>query len=69
MLIIDTTGQRDDFAANEVGLFLKRTELVVKSADEKRAISLERFPDTTVGPDAARQCSRLRAHRSGKYPA
>lgn len=52
--IIDTTGRRDDFAANEVGLFLKRTELLVKTAEERRAISLERFPDTTIGPDVAR---------------
>lgn len=53
--IIDTTGARQDFAANEVGVFLKRREVVVKQAsDELRVIPLSRFPDTTVGPDIVR---------------
>jgi hypothetical protein len=53
--IIDTTGARQDFAPNEVGVFLKRREVVVKQAsDELRVIPLSRFPDTTVGPDIVR---------------
>lgn len=53
--IIDTTGARQDFLPNEVGVFLKRREVVVKQAsDELRVIPLSRFPDTTVGPDIVR---------------
>ncbi len=55
VLIIDTTGTRRDFAPNEVGLFLKRTELAVKTPEEARSISLARVPDTTVGPDVVRR--------------
>ncbi len=52
--IIDTTGQRSDFGPNEIGVFLKRTELAVKTVEESRVIPLERFPDTTIGPDVVR---------------
>ncbi len=53
--IIDTTGARQGFAPNEVGVFLKRRELVVKQASEElRVIPLSRFPDTTIGPDIVR---------------
>ena len=53
--IIDTTGARQSFGPNEVGVFLKRRDLVVKQASEElRVIPLSRFPDTTVGPDIVR---------------
>jgi Protein of unknown function (DUF1189) len=52
--IIDTTGQRQDFEPNEVGVFLKKHEVVVKQPEERREIPLSRFPDTTVGPDIVR---------------
>jgi len=53
--IIDTTGERHGFAPNEVGVFLKRKELLVKQGnDELRVVSLSRVPDTTIGPDIVR---------------
>jgi hypothetical protein len=52
--IIDTTGQREDFADGEMGIFLKRTTVIVKSPDQKRELPLSRFPDTTIGPEIAR---------------
>ena len=55
VLIIDTTGRRSGFESDEVGLFLQRHQLLIKSADEERAVSLERVPDTTIGPDMARR--------------
>lgn len=55
VLIIDTTGARSGFAPDEIGLFLQRHQLLVKTADEERALPLDRVPDTTIGPDVARQ--------------
>lgn len=55
VLIIDTTGTRDGFAPDEIGLFLQRRHLLVKSADQERALPLARVPDTTIGPHVARQ--------------
>lgn len=52
--IIDTTGERQDFLPNEIGVFLKKHELWVKQPDQRREIPLSRFPDTTVGPDIVR---------------
>jgi hypothetical protein len=53
--IIDTTGARQDFGPNEIGVFLKKRELMVKQANEElRVVPLSRFPDTTVGPDIVR---------------
>ncbi|HWE28265.1 MAG TPA: DUF1189 family protein, partial [Polyangia bacterium] len=53
--IIDTTGARQDFAANEVGVFLKKREVMVKQdSEELRIVPLSRFPDTTIGPDIVR---------------
>jgi hypothetical protein len=52
--IIDTTGERQDFADGEIGIFLKRTTVIVKSPDQKRELPLSRFPDTTIGPEIAR---------------
>ena len=52
--IIDTTGTLEGFEPNQIGVFLKKTELVVKQDDEQRIIPLSRFPDTTVGPDIVR---------------
>jgi hypothetical protein len=69
VLIIDTTGERDDFAAREVGIFLKRTELLVKSDDQRRIISLDRFPDTTIGPDVVRDFIKRTMRRLPFYIA
>jgi hypothetical protein len=55
VLIIDTTGTRSDFQPNEVGLFLQKRVLLVRSADEAQTVPLDRFPDTTIGPELARQ--------------
>jgi hypothetical protein len=52
--IIDTTGRRQQFAPNEIGVFLKNSEVVVKQVEEERVIPLSRFPDTTIGPDVVR---------------
>ncbi|HEX8953787.1 MAG TPA: DUF1189 family protein [Polyangia bacterium] len=66
--IIDTTGARDGFERNEVGVFLKRTELLVKQASEElRVIPLSRFPDTTVGPDIVRGWIRTAMRRAPFY--
>jgi hypothetical protein len=53
--IIDTTGTLTDFRPNEIGVFLQKQALLVKTADEGQRIPLSRFPDTTIGPDIARQ--------------
>jgi hypothetical protein len=53
--IIDTTGARQGFGPNEVGVFLKEREVMFKTADEVRVVSLARVPDTTVGPDFVRR--------------
>ena len=52
--IIDTTGTLDGFQPNEIGVFLKQTEILVKQEDQERIFPLSRFPDTTVGPDIVR---------------
>ena len=66
--IIDTTGERDGFAPNEVGVFLKRRELLVKQASEElRVIPLSRFPDTTVGPDIVRGWIKTAMRRAPFY--
>ncbi|MDB4965690.1 MAG: hypothetical protein JWN44_1379 [Myxococcales bacterium] len=52
--IIDTTGVRQDFEEDEIGVFLKRTVLSVKTNDKQQEIPLTRFPDGTVGPDVVR---------------
>src|SRR4051812_42659892 len=44
--IIDTTGTRQDFAPNEIGVFLKKREVVVKQKDQTRVVPLSKFPDT-----------------------
>ncbi len=51
MLIIDTTGRRRDFAADEIGLFVQRRDVVVKTPEQQRTFSLAGVPDTTIGPD------------------
>lgn len=52
--IIDTTGTLDGFQPNEIGVFLKKTEILVKQEDQERIFPLSRIPDTTVGPDIVR---------------
>ena len=52
--IIDTTGTRQSFGPNEVGVFLKAREVSSRAAEEERVVPLSRFPDTTVGPDIVR---------------
>jgi uncharacterized protein DUF1189 len=52
--IIDTTGRRTDFEPNEVGVFLKRTEVAIKTDGDTKVLSLARVPDTTIGPDVIR---------------
>ena len=46
--IIDTTGTREGFEPKDIGVFLKKTELMVKTAEE-RILPLSRFPDTKIG--------------------
>lgn len=65
--IIDTTGTRQDFAPNEIGVFLKKTELVVKQVDQSRVVPLSRFPDTTVGPDVVRGWIKMAMRRAPFY--
>ncbi len=65
--IIDTTGEREGFAPNEVGVFLKKRELVVKQVEEERIIPLSRFPDTTVGPDIVRDWIKQAMRRAPFY--
>jgi hypothetical protein len=54
VLIIDTTGQRTDFEANEVGLFVQREQLIMKSEDQRREVPLSQVPDMVVGPKTVR---------------
>ena len=66
--IIDTTGARQDFLPNEIGLFLKQRELVVKQASEEtRIVPLSRFPDTTIGPDIVRGWIQTALRRAPFY--
>jgi hypothetical protein len=65
--IIDTTGQRTDFRPNEVGVFLKKHEVVVKQVEEQREIPLSRFPDTTIGPDVVRGWIKQAMRRAPFY--
>ncbi|MCU1280102.1 MAG: hypothetical protein JWM53_3648 [bacterium] len=65
--IIDTTGAREDFAPDEVGVFLKKREIVVKQIEERREIPLSRFPDTTVGPDVVRGWIKQAMRRAPFY--
>lgn len=50
VLIIDTTGRRSDFAPDEIGVFLKRTNVVLKTPEEQREMSLKDVPDMLIGP-------------------
>ncbi|HEX4460846.1 MAG TPA: DUF1189 family protein [Polyangia bacterium] len=50
VLIIDTTGRRQGFARDEIGVFLKRTHVVVKTPDDENEISLKDVPDMVIGP-------------------
>jgi hypothetical protein len=60
VLIIDTTGQRTDFAPDEIGLFLQRDQLLFKFDDQRREIPLSSLPDTVVGPKTVRgQIARI----------
>jgi len=52
--IIDTTGTIKGFEPNQIGVFLKKRELVVKNQEQTRTIELSKFPDTTIGPDIVR---------------
>jgi hypothetical protein len=54
VLIIDTTGQRTDFEPDEMGLFVQRTQLIMKSPGQRREASLAQVPDMVVGPKTAR---------------
>jgi hypothetical protein len=54
VVIIDTTGAIDGFRPNEIGVFLKKHDLLVKQAEDERIIPLSRFPDTKIGPDIVR---------------
>ncbi|HEY2743701.1 MAG TPA: DUF1189 family protein [Polyangia bacterium] len=65
--IIDTTGAREGFAPNEIGVFLKKTELVVKQVEEERIIPLSRVPDTTIGPDIVRDWIKQAMRRAPFY--
>ena len=50
VLIIDTTGRRSDFLPDEIGVFLKRSEVVLKSPQEQHDVSLKDVPDMLIGP-------------------
>jgi len=52
--IIDTTGTLRDFEPNQIGVFLKKREVLVKNKEQSRIIPLSKFPDTTIGPDIVR---------------
>lgn len=65
--IIDTTGARSDFAPNEVGVFLKRTVVAIKTDGETRVVKLDRVPDTTIGPDVVRGWIKLAMRRAPIY--
>ena len=65
--IIDTTGTREDFEPNEIGVFLKKTEVMVKTAEEERILPLSRFPDTNIGPDAVRDWIKQAMRRAPFY--
>ena len=65
--IIDTTGARQDFGPNEIGVFLKKHDLVVKQVEEERVIPLSRFPDTTVGPEVVRGFIKSALRRAPFY--
>jgi hypothetical protein len=66
VLIIDTTGRRQDFAPRERGLFLQRTQLLARVDDEAaRAFSLRHVPDVTIGPEIAH---RFVAHWMRRIP-
>ncbi|MCA1662748.1 MAG: DUF1189 domain-containing protein, partial [Myxococcales bacterium] len=65
--IIDTTGARHDFAPDEIGVFLKKSELVVKQAEQTRVVPLSRFPDITVGPDVVRGWVKMTMRRAPFY--
>jgi Protein of unknown function (DUF1189) len=60
VLIIDTTGERSDFEPREIGLFLQRTQLLVKGSDddggggETHALPLSRVRDCELGPKQVR---------------
>jgi hypothetical protein len=54
--IIDTTGEIDDLAEDQVGVLLVETELVVKGDEGvSERIPLSRFGDVELGPQIARQ--------------
>jgi hypothetical protein len=70
VVIIDTTGRRTDFGPRELGVFLQRTRVLVKSdEDQLRAFSLERVPDLTIGPEIARAFIRHWMRRVPLYLA
>jgi Protein of unknown function (DUF1189) len=50
VLIIDTTGRRQGFERDEIGVFLKRTHVVVKTPEDENEISLKDVPDMMIGP-------------------
>ncbi len=56
VLIIDTTGTLTGFGEDQVGLFLARRELLVKTNDRpEQSIALSRFGDRVIGPQLIRK--------------
>ena len=65
--IIDTTGTLKDFEPNQIGVFLKKREVVVKNKDQTRVVPLSKFPDTTIGPDIVRGWIKQAMRRAPLY--
>jgi hypothetical protein len=52
VLIIDTTGTREGFADDQMGVFLKKTSVLVKQqSGESRAIPLDKIDELVLSPD------------------
>ena len=52
VFIIDTTGTREGFEENQVGVFLKKTTVLVKQqSGETRSMPLDKIDDLVLSPD------------------
>ena len=67
--IIDTTGTLKDFEPNQIGVFLKKREIVVKNQQQTRVVPLSKFPDTTIGPEIVRGWVKQAMRRAPFYIA
>jgi hypothetical protein len=67
VLIIDTTGQREDFGHDEIGVFVKRETVIVKQPDQRREMELSKFPDMVIGPHTVREAIKSVLRRAPYY--